>query len=101
MVFTIGICDDNSEQVELLKQYVESNQSKNEYEIITSGNTVEFWELYKKTKLQIVFLDIDMGSMNGIRPGDKIKTLYKDAIIVYITAHEKYALEAFRVRAFH
>ena len=101
MVFTVGICDDNPEQVKLLKQYVESHQSKNEYEIITSSNPVEFWELVKKTRLQIAFLDINMDSMDGINLGDKIKALYKEAVIVYVTAHEKYALEAFRVRAFH
>ncbi len=101
MVFTVGICDDNTEQVMLLKQYVESHQSKNEYEIITSSNPVEFWDLVIKTRIQIAFLDIDMDSMDGINLGDKIKSLYKETVIVYVTAHEKYALEAFRVRAFH
>ncbi len=101
MAITIGVCDDNPEQVWLLNQYLSSHNSTGEFEIISSTDPEEFLELVWNKKPRLVFLDIDMGQTNGIELGEKIKALYEDTILVYITAHEKYALEAFGVRAFH
>ncbi|MEN6326442.1 MAG: LytTR family DNA-binding domain-containing protein [Syntrophomonas sp.] len=101
MVFTIGICDDCPEQIELFIQYLNNYQNGDEFTIVKSTDPEDFLMKLEVNKPQLVFLDIDMGEMSGIQLGEKIKALYKDTIIVYITAYEKYALEAFRVRAFH
>jgi DNA-binding LytR/AlgR family response regulator len=101
MAFTIGICDDNSEQVQLLLQYLHSYQGADEFGIIAATEPEDFLVKMEADRPQLVFLDIDMIEMNGIRLGEKIKAFYEDTVIVYITAHEEYALEAFRVRAFH
>lgn len=101
MILTIGICDDCREQVELLKKYL--CHFKEQFRLIVgdSVNPEEFLARLQKDPPDLVFLDIDMGEWNGIELGEKIKTIYKQAVIIYITAYEKYALEAFRVRAFH
>lgn len=101
MTFIIGICDDWPEQIELLVQYITNYQGEDEFAIVKSTNPEDFLKMLELNAPQLVFLDIDMGEISGIQLGEKIKALYKDTIIVYITAHEKYALEAFRVRAFH
>ena len=101
MAITIGVCDDNPQQVGLLVQYLNNNQRAEAFDIIKSTDPAEFMELLQNKKPRLVFLDIDMGQTSGIRLGEKIKALYEDTVLVYITAHEKYALEAFGVRAFH
>ena len=101
MTITIGVCDDNPQQIGLLIQYINSNHRANEFDIISSTDPEEFLNLIQNKKPQLAFLDIDMGETSGIQLGEKIKALYEDAILVYVTAHEKYALEAFGVRAFH
>ncbi len=102
MAFTIGICDDCPEQNELLVQYLNNYQGGNgRFTILQSTSPENFLMKLEGKKPQLVFLDIDMGEMSGIELGEKIKALYEDIIIVYITAYEKYALEAFQVRAFH
>lgn len=101
MIFTIGICDDCSEQNELLMQYMNNYQSEDEFTIVKSTDPEDFLMKLEVNRPQLVFLDIDMGEMSGIQLGEKIKALKKDTIIVYITAYEKYALEAYQVRAFH
>jgi DNA-binding LytR/AlgR family response regulator len=78
-----------------------NNQRADAFDVIKSTDPEEFLELLRNKKPQLVFLDIDMGWTNGIRLGEKIKALYEDTVLVYITAYEKYALEAFGVRAFH
>lgn len=101
VVLTIGICDDNAEQVQLLMRYLNDYQGDDELQIVQSTKPEVFLAELQTNKPHLVFLDIDMGEMNGIQLGDSIKSLNEDTIIVYITAHEEYALEAFRVRAFH
>jgi len=101
VAFTIGICDDSPEQVQLLTQYLNSYQGSGGFVVIKSTNPENFLKKLQTCRPQLVFLDIAMGGMNGIQLGEKIKALYEDTIVVYITAHEKYALEAFGVRAFH
>ena len=98
-MITIGICDDNFQQVELLEKYI--NPGADEYEIIKSTDPEKFLNLVQSRKPQLVFLDIDMGRISGLELGEQIKALYEDTVLVYITAYEKYALEAFGVRAFH
>lgn len=45
----------------------------------------------------VVFLDIEMPEMTGMAVAEKINTLQTD--IVFVTAYEQYALEAFNVQA--
>lgn len=101
MPFVIGICDDSLEQVELLLKYLGSYTGLEGFETVHSTQPDAFLEQLNRKKPDIVLLDIDMGETNGIQLGEKIKVLYPDTVIIYITAHEEYALNAFAVRAFH
>jgi len=101
MELTIGICDDSPEQNQLLKLYLDRFQGSEVFAVFEATNPQEFLIQLEAKQPQLVFLDIDMGEMNGIQLGEKIKELYEDTIIIYISAHEKYALEAFQIRAFH
>ncbi len=101
MAITIGVCDDNPKQVELLAQYLDSHSMAGEFDVIRSTDPAAFLQSLLDKKPQLVFLDIDMGQTSGIRLGEKIKALYEDTVLVYVTAYENYAVEAFGVRAFH
>ena len=52
-------------------------------------------------KPDAVFLDIEMPGMNGIELARKISKLYPLVQIVFATAYERYALQAFEVAAIH
>lgn len=101
MAFIIGICDDSAEQVALLLKFLGDYPRNNGFGIVQSTEPSAFLAELAAKKPELVLLDIDMGETNGIELGEQIKALYPDAVVIYITAHEKYALEAFRVRAFH
>lgn len=49
-----------------------------------------------KTKFDVVFLDISMPNMSGLELADAILQLEKKTFIVFQTAYEEYALEAFK-----
>jgi len=47
----------------------------------------------------VVFADVEMPALNGIELSQKIKSIHDNIQIVFVTAHEKYAIEAFKVQA--
>ncbi|MEA5038624.1 MAG: LytTR family DNA-binding domain-containing protein [Clostridiaceae bacterium] len=101
MTYTVGVCDDSPQQVELFIHYLKSYPGNDDFKIVRSTDPAEFLLKLKQCPPHLVLLDIDMGSCNGIQLGGTIKELFGGAVVVYITAYEKYALEAFRIRAFH
>nr|WP_281277996.1 response regulator [Paenibacillus rhizophilus] len=51
------------------------------------------------SRVDVVFLDMDMPEMNGLEAGEHIQQLNSDIRIVYITAYSDYAIEAFEIHA--
>lgn len=104
-MITIGICDDSSEQVDILSRliykYFQESKDKNSIRLMCATDPELFLKELEVVRPQILLLDIDMGSWDGIALGEQIKQSYPEVLIVYITGHSQYALEAFRVRAFH
>ncbi|MES2584873.1 MAG: LytTR family DNA-binding domain-containing protein [Pseudomonadota bacterium] len=65
-----------------------------ELEIVaTARNGREAVELFDQHAPQIVFLDVHMPGMNGV---EAAQCIGQRAQIVFVTAHEQYAVEAFR-----
>ena len=56
-------------------------------------------ELNTKLKPDLIFLDIQMPKLNGIDVARKILDSNHSPYIVFVTAYEKYALDAFEVNA--
>ena len=50
-------------------------------------------------KIDVAFLDIEMYGMNGIELADELKKLQKNIQVVFVTAYNNYAMEAFKVKA--
>ncbi len=52
-----------------------------------------------KLKPDLIFLDIQMPKLNGIEVAKKILDANHHPYIVFVTAYEKYAIDAFEVDA--
>ncbi|QFF98042.1 response regulator [Psychrobacillus glaciei] len=63
------------------------------------SNPLEGLESLEALQPDILFLDIEMKEMNGIKLAEKIESLDFQADIVFVTAYDEYALEAFNVQA--
>ncbi|WP_410771588.1 response regulator [Fontibacillus sp. BL9] len=50
-------------------------------------------------KAEVIFLDIDMPEMNGLEAAEVLKMIDPDVLIVYVTAYNHYAVEAFERNA--
>ena len=92
----IAICDDDGAVVAQLKQYLASACEKNlateiVIEAYCSGES--FLEKIREQDLpHIVFLDIEMGGMNGVEVGRALKRLSDgdDVILIYMSSHDSY-----------
>lgn len=71
MKLTIGICDDDSVHVDLIKSYIESMNIPCKVDYILAYSGEELLEQLNKNIVDIVFLDIEMKTLNGIETGKK------------------------------
>ncbi len=68
-------------------------------EFYTYTNPVLAYEENLNTKFDIAFLDIEMPQINGIQLAKKIKKVNPLVNVIFVTAYDDYALEAYRIHA--
>jgi len=62
-----------------------------------AANALEALELINNLDYSVVFLDIDMPGLNGIDLALQLKDKENSPAVIFVTAHEEYAFEAFNV----
>ena len=62
-------------------------------------NPVKALEEASKNKIDLAFLDIEMPEINGIQLAKKLKAISPKTKIVFVTAFNDYALEAYKLHA--
>lgn len=67
--------------------------------IAEAQNGIEGIELFKKHHPDIVFIDIQMPKINGLRVAERILAIDEKTKIVFVTAFDEYAIQAFRINA--
>ena len=93
------IVDDDPQNIAIL-EHICNEFFSNEIEIInTFSIATEALKFINSEKIDIIFLDIEMPVLNGFELISAIPEQSK-AKIVIVSAHEKYALKAFRYPVF-
>jgi DNA-binding LytR/AlgR family response regulator len=64
-----------------------------------AASASEAMKLISALEYDILFLDISLPGMNGLELASKIRSLPRKPHVIFITAYENYALEAFDVNA--
>ena len=96
-IMRIGVCDDEKEVREFIKEKVNRLLPKAEVILYESGQEV----LCEKTLTDILFLDIQMPGTNGMETAKILRKTDKKTVIIFVTAIEEYVFQAFDVEAFH
>ena len=91
------IMDDEELSIHLLKRKLQAFPI---IQIIKTYSTQEqiFHDLIEE-KIDVVFLDIEMGKSNGLDIAEAILSSQSSIHIVFVTAHSKYAVQAFEVNS--
>ena len=98
----IAICDDDKLLVHLLEQYI-SNWSFNKnlkIETVTFSSAETFLFHWSPNEVfDLIFLDIQMGSMTGVELAEVIRKIDQNIAIVFVTGSREYILDGYNVEA--
>lgn len=89
----------DDEQLQLLRLQGAVEKALPGSEILTFTNPVKAFQDSGDEKLDIAFLDIEMPVLNGIKLARKLKERDPGTKIIFVTAYDSYALDAFKVHA--
>lgn len=97
----ILICDDDPEFASLLQGKITElpaySRRRMTIECITDPRSITVQMI---RKMDLVFLDIDMGNVNGLQLARKIREIRKDSVLIFVTNYGEYAAEGYEVNAF-
>lgn len=102
MQLRIAICDDEKEICSQVEEYIRMVLRKKditcETDIFQNGEAL--CDEMKRTRYDIVFLDIEMPGMSGVNVGKFIRENLQDEMtqITYISSKQQYAMELFEYR---
>ena len=68
-------------------------------EVSSFTNPLEALNYAEKNQIDIAFLDIEMPGLNGIMLAKKLKNINPKNNIIFVTAYDNYALEAYKMHA--
>lgn len=71
-----------------------------EAEISEASNGAEALKYIRQNDFAIVFLDVDMPGLNGLKVAEKISASASQTRIIFATAYNEHALQAFELAAF-
>jgi len=80
----ILIVDDEPDMLKLLSMII---REKTPYEVITTNNPLEAYELAKKGGFDLVISDLKMPGLDGMELLDAIKLMGEDIPVIIITAY--------------
>lgn len=90
-----AICDDEQTAIDLLQdQFDLRPELAIEHDAYTSGEAL--LAAYKNgARYDALFIDMEMGGMNGIDTANAIREIDEQVIIIFVTSHTRYMKQAF------
>lgn len=99
----IAICDDEQffqiKIRKLISEYLRKKHIECEIVCFESGEQL-LDSIESDLTYEIIFLDVNMKEINGIKTAERIRIISSKVSIVFVTAFITYAIEGYRVEAF-
>lgn len=99
----IGICDDEplllNEIKEISEDCLQRQQAFSILSTYTDGRTL-LYEIQDGKHFDLLLLDIEMPDLSGMELAKQIHSLLPDALMIFVTAHYKYAVDAYALHIF-
>jgi two-component system, LytTR family, response regulator len=98
MAMKVILVEDESGIRLLLRKIIEQNP---DFEVVgEADNLTDAVTLFKKTRAEVIFLDIEINGSSGLECAKIIADLEPKTKIIFATAHSEYMSNAFEVYAF-
>lgn len=100
IMLNLAVCDDERIVLQEFEQHVEKFKEETNQNIKTTlfQSGEDLVEKYHG-EFDVIFLDIQMGGMNGIQIAREIREMDEKVVIVFLTSIMKYVLEGYKVNA--
>lgn len=95
----IAICDDEKIFIDDFINKIDKLYSRLDVIVDVFMSGEELLKLYSKGKYDIIFLDIEMPTMDGLTVAKKLRCISEEVYIVFLTGHVEYALKGYEVSA--
>lgn len=97
----VAIVEDNEEYLRTLEGYIERFKEENgeKIKVVKFSDGIDIVSEYT-ADYDVVFLDVVMKHMDGMRTAEYIRKMDRNVIIVFITGHPQYAVEGYSVEAY-
>lgn len=92
----IAVCDDEEVVYHRILSLLEGTADRYLIDYYPSGESI----LRSEKVYDIVFLDIEMGLINGLKVAKQLRKQGRNEYIIFLTSHTEFMVEAFKVRAF-
>lgn len=99
----IGICDDETLLLDEIKKITENClQRQQTFSILSTYTNGEelFYDIQDGKRFDLLLLDIEMPGLSGMELAKRIHELLPDALMLFVTAHYKYAVDAYELHIF-
>lgn len=99
----LAICDDDLEMGKIVGNQVDQWMTKHKIAYdkqVFSSSKGLLYEIEDGTEYDVLLLDIEMPELDGIKLTEQIKIYLPNVLIIFITSHEKYVYESFKVQPF-
>ncbi len=70
-----------------------------DYRISEFSSGEDIIKNFKETDYQIIFLDIEMGELNGVETAKKLRAANRQCVIIFVTSHPDFVFQGYEVRA--
>lgn len=99
----IAICDDNEKSVEVLNnkvtKYLKNSSEIADITVYTQSRMLQY-DIQEGKHFDLILSDIEMPHIDGMNLAAYIKRYLPDVLIIFITSHLKYAIDAFELSIF-
>lgn len=98
-MITIGIVDDEQSSIDSIKAYCEQF-ARERNEVFSISVYHDGMDVIKLTSYpEILFLDISMPLLNGLKAAQEIRKTDKSCVIIFVTSMAQYAIHGYQVNA--
>lgn len=99
----IGICDDISDArlalQSALERVLEPQRREAQFFAFSSGEGLLQWLAHHAGELDLVFLDIEMGQLDGMETARRLRADDPDLQLVFVTGYAEYVFDGYSVGA--